>query len=81
MRMAIIANIEAITPKMMVPVKSGLGFEEYVDAGVSSKAVVLGVDQDERVWLEAMVRLDPSGAIVWEMGERKSVLWSKYCCC
>jgi hypothetical protein len=81
MRMAIIANTEAITPKMMVPVRSGLGFEEFVDADVASKAVVLGDDQDERVWLEAMVRLEASGAIIWEMVERKSLLWSKYCCC
>jgi hypothetical protein len=30
MMMAIIASTDAITPKMMVPVKSGLGSEEEV---------------------------------------------------
>jgi hypothetical protein len=32
MMMAIIASTEAITPKMMVPVKSGLGSEEEFTA-------------------------------------------------
>jgi hypothetical protein len=43
MMIAMTARTEAITPKMMVPVKSGLGWEEEEEAaaaGVALKAAV-----------------------------------------
>ena len=43
MMIAIIASTEAITPKMMVPVRSGLGPEEFVVVDVALlKVAMLG---------------------------------------
>jgi len=63
---AIIARTEAITPKMMVPVKSGLGSDFVVVIVSLLKAASLGKEGDGRVRLEA------SGAIMVKADERDS---------
>lgn len=63
--MAIIASTEAITPKMMVPVKSELGLEEV---SMAVGVALLRAATSEWEGYE-MVRLEASGAIVWEEGE------------
>jgi hypothetical protein len=41
MMIATIASLEAITPKMIVPVKSGLGWEEEEEEEVAAADVAL----------------------------------------